>query len=81
MASMFPSLEQFLGYDPGSAKSREIDDPVDLANIIETEILKRRPEVKHLTNGIHLDIVQLVKDGRLDISGSVKLHAAWVLGR
>ena len=78
---MFLSLEQFLGYDPGSIKYGDRHDPGDLANMIETNILKRRPEVKHLTNGIHLDIVQLVKDGRLDISGSVKLHAAWVLGR
>ena len=72
---MYPALGRLLGLDPALVEMATLKDA------IQGEILKRQLPPSALSNGIHMDLSQLKKEGRLSILEVTELQATWVLGR
>ena len=70
-------LQVKLGFNPkdyGDISSEELKVKV------ETAILKNRVKRSHLTNGIHLQFVELVASKLLTAKQSAYLHFVWYMG-
>jgi hypothetical protein len=72
---MYPALGKLLGVDPA-----EVETAV-LKETIEQKILDCQLPAIALSNGFHVDLVNLEKAGRLTILDVAQLKVAWLLGR
>ena len=75
---MCSSLRVKLGFDPKSPGDMSAE---ELKVKMETSILENRLKRSELTNGIHLEFVELVASKLLTIKQSAYLHVVWVMGR
>ena len=71
-------LHAELGFDPGNCGDLS---PEEMKVTIETLILERRVMRSSLTNGIHLELVDLVARKLLTSTQSAYLHVVWAMGR
>jgi hypothetical protein len=72
---MFPALGGLLGVDPAEVETAA------LKETIEQKIVDCHLPTIALSNGFHVDLVNLEKEGRLTVQEVTQLKVTWVLGR
>jgi hypothetical protein len=77
---MYPALLGCTGIDPGGQEYGDMDSK-GLMEMMGNAIVARGPNKKALTNGLNIEMADLVEIGRLRGTDSARIQVAIVLGR
>ncbi len=72
---MYPALGRLLGLDPAEVETAVLKETIQ-QKIVDCHL----PPIA-LSNGFHLDLVNLEKEGRLTVQEITQLKVTWLLGR
>ncbi len=73
--AMYPALDRLLGVDTAEVETPELKETIQ-QKIVDCQL----PPIA-LSNGVHVDLVNLEKEGRLTAIEISELKVTWVLGR